>query len=778
MQSASLPKSLRGDQSPVIAIDSPFPPLKTELRYRGVYERAGFDVNLGRNSDDRSLHSKKSPVSPVVSGKKSFFPKNVFAKTSKRGFSPNSPASPSTRSSNGSKENVFPFSEAQPVYTSHFNSSERNSGTSSPLASSQTSIRSSSGRPYIQQFQPEQKYSRAHKAIEQPAVGGFDRNKKQLKLFIPETESTLPTETSSDGLERESPFDREVASKHSTPSTSAGSSPFTSENTAIGTRLDSSPASVKTSELTQKPPYPVYNSTENTTHDLESSLADLKKERKAFDPRGTASNTSISRAKPATGAFIPAKGDLSESFNKIDLESSVGFPPDDSSFRFDSARHSADTNAPNSDYDEFLQTSQPKKQARNSQFSTVSSIISKQRKSSIRVDGSDGERDSEDDFDDEVALELQRQLDQIKTGSQSSLASNNFVHSEDSFVTANNVFLPQKASTIPTFKFSNETDDNSEESECETEEETELNETNDTSANEDAFSREIKPLSYHRRSSFYAGDSYPEPVSTPFSEPYTPQFKQTEFENDSICETPETIKPLSPKSHAVERELEDLNFKYSQQEESKDSISQTVVSDQSDIDILGRNPTPSEFDAFPKSVINPDFPSFRYSEGGGKAPPGTGPCRSCGTTLDPESKGSQKAIYSKSGDLSGQWHRCCFKCSYAGCTIQFNKQVTPYVLLDNAFCNHHYHTLNNTLCETCHMGIEGECIENELKQKWHLSCLKCTKCSGVISNDYFLVNHQIVCEADASSFIADLRNAGLTTSDKVEKRRTRMLFIE
>ncbi|KAM9915529.1 hypothetical protein OXX59_010522, partial [Metschnikowia pulcherrima] len=130
---------------------------------------------------------------------------------------------------------------------------------------------------------------------------------------------------------------------------------------------------------------------------LESSLADLKKERKAFDPRGTASNTSISRAKPATGAFIPAKGDLSESFNKIDLESSVGLPPDDSSFRFDSARHSADTNAPNSDYDEFLQTSQPKKQARNSQFSTVSSIISKQRESSIRVDGSDGERDSEDD---------------------------------------------------------------------------------------------------------------------------------------------------------------------------------------------------------------------------------------------------------------------------------------------------------------------------------------------------------------------------------------------
>ncbi|KAF8000934.1 hypothetical protein HF325_004723 [Metschnikowia pulcherrima] len=76
------------------------------------------------------------------------------------------------------------------------------------------------------------------------------------------------------------------------------------------------------------------------------------------------------------------------------------------------------------------------------------------------------------------------------------------------------------------------------------------------------------------------------------------------------------------------------------------------------------------------------------------------------------------------------------------------------------------------------MGIEGECIENELKQKWHLSCLKCTKCLGVISNDYFLVNHQIVCEADASSFIADLRNAGLTTLDKVEKRRTRMLFIE
>ena len=71
-----------------------------------------------------------------------------------------------------------------------------------------------------------------------------------------------------------------------------------------------------------------------------------------------------------------------------------------------------------------------------------------------------------------------------------------------------------------------------------------------------------------------------------------------------------------------------------------------------------------------------------------------------------------------------------------------------------------------------------KCIENELKQKWHVSCLKCSKCEKSISSDYFLIANEIVCELDAPTIIAGLEQSGLLTSEKIEKRRTRMLSLE
>jgi len=158
--------------------------------------------------------------------------------------------------------------------------------------------------------------------------------------------------------------------------------------------------------------------------------------------------------------------------------------------------------------------------------------------------------------------------------------------------------------------------------------------------------------------------------------------------------------------------------------------------------------------------------------------PGTGPCRSCNQLIDPFAKGSLKSIFSKAGDLSGQWHRACFKCSYQSCTIHFNKQVQCYVLDDEPYCFQHYHLLNATTCKSCGVGIEGSCIENDLDEKWHVHCLKCSCCFGQIQDDYYVVNDAIMCEVDAKRYLHNGGGGGGANSggDKVEKRRTRMYY--
>ena len=220
----------------------------------------------------------------------------------------------------------------------------------------------------------------------------------------------------------------------------------------------------------------------------------------------------------------------------------------------------------------------------------------------------------------------------------------------------------------------------------------------------------------------------------------------------------DSVKPLSPKNHEVEAELEGINFRI------------------------------SDADGSPSQFMNQEF-SNQTSQGIEEQtfyPPGEGPCRSCNYSIIPGSKGSQKAIFSKTGELSGQWHRSCFACSYDGCGISFNKHVQCYALDNFPYCHHHYHLLNNTLCEACSLGIEGECIENELEQKWHLQCLKCQKCHDLINTDYYLINGNIFCERDASSIINDKQRytdshgqvKGLSGQDRIEKRRTRVLFLD
>lgn len=148
-----------------------------------------------------------------------------------------------------------------------------------------------------------------------------------------------------------------------------------------------------------------------------------------------------------------------------------------------------------------------------------------------------------------------------------------------------------------------------------------------------------------------------------------------------------------------------------------------------------------------------------------KYPPGEGPCRKCGLEIN------TKPIYSKSGELSGQWHRACFTCT--SCDLKFSKKINCFVLNDEPYCEYHFHVQNNSLCKICADGIVGECLVDDSNDRYHVDCLKCSNCSNPINNDYLSINNKIYCEPCAYVFT----NSNNDLTSKIEKRRTRIGFI-
>ena len=64
-----------------------------------------------------------------------------------------------------------------------------------------------------------------------------------------------------------------------------------------------------------------------------------------------------------------------------------------------------------------------------------------------------------------------------------------------------------------------------------------------------------------------------------------------------------------------------------------------------------------------------------------------------------------------------------------------------------------------------------ENVSNELMEKWHLQCLKCSNCHMGIRQDYYIVNeHDIICHECKTTN----NNMGLNVQDRIEKRRTRI----
>lgn len=866
MQLRSLPSYFQGEHSPMTSSDSPFPPLKTEHRYRGVYERAGFDVNLGSGSDARSVYLRKSPGhSPTgrygglriasdstssvtrnqqgrsasshslplggptrLGGEHTRYARenhesghgnvrgnaqginhgnaynNIHGNISKnssnfsnsswemgahhnedRKYEPRKPEQNGQMSYGSSSTNhksapntAFPTADPVAVTSASMPSSAVSPSTNSTLMGKNFQSRKLDQRhdqnfdqrnyaqpqqnqPF-QQFQPFQPFQPTNPAV---LINGSDlqhfradgdRNIKNLSLNIHGSNfsSASMPQMSNDSLSAtDSPTFDDSNYKRHTPETSASSTDdFVRKNSTT------SEASVKTTELTNTAPYPLHDGFASADKDLSEVLGDFRKEveeHKKYDPRARGPRKfkhNEDDSNPGFGyqKFQPGVDDLNNSSQ------------DDSSFRFNSARQSNETtDTSNDDFENFLQTSEKATNFRNSQLSTISSIISKPERS--------------DDEDEEVEAELERQLESLKMGSDASLSSNKY--SDESFVTALNLLHDFPQQNVPSIKIdiASQVSDH-EGSDSDTEKEGESNNLDadkHESMHEDEESDQIAPLSFQKQGPRHFTDS-----------PSTPVMKYG-FEDQ--IETPETIKPLSPKNHRVEEELKNINFKGAntprfntgvlESLETKAERTSLIVNDNDD-EILLHNPTPREFDAFPKSVVGMEVPNFRTSTAGPTHPSGEGPCRVCNTEIDPHARGDEKAIYSKSGDMSGQWHRGCFSCAYIGCDVKFNKHVTCYVLLDNVFCHDHYHSLNGTLCQSCNKGIEGECIENELKQKWHVSCLTCTKCHSTILSDYFLIDNQIFCEHDAAGEIHSMQKNGMSTNDRIEKRRTRMLFID
>ncbi|CCF59436.1 hypothetical protein KAFR_0H00270 [Kazachstania africana CBS 2517] len=159
-----------------------------------------------------------------------------------------------------------------------------------------------------------------------------------------------------------------------------------------------------------------------------------------------------------------------------------------------------------------------------------------------------------------------------------------------------------------------------------------------------------------------------------------------------------------------------------------------------------------------------------------KYPPGEGPCRLCGLEVT-----GRRLFSKKAGELSGQWHRDCFRC--IKCRTKFNKATPCYILDDKPYCQQHYHEENNSICGICSKFIEGECLENDNHERFHVNCLTCFRCRKPITNDYFIFNGEIALCSNHD--IESLLKTGLSvstdeeskkeTNNTISRRRTRLI---
>ncbi|PSN66393.1 hypothetical protein BS50DRAFT_413919 [Corynespora cassiicola Philippines] len=148
-----------------------------------------------------------------------------------------------------------------------------------------------------------------------------------------------------------------------------------------------------------------------------------------------------------------------------------------------------------------------------------------------------------------------------------------------------------------------------------------------------------------------------------------------------------------------------------------------------------------------------------------------GQCRGCSESI------VGKSVKDSSGRLTGRYHRDCFVCRT--CRSPF-PSAEFYVFNNSPYCEHHYHELNGSLCQSCNRGIEGQYLETDRRQKFHPRCLTCSTCRIVLRDDYFEVNGRVFCERHAHHAAAQRNNylgPGGPRTQNPQKRRTRLMMM-
>ncbi|KAH6642171.1 hypothetical protein C7974DRAFT_303092 [Boeremia exigua] len=192
------------------------------------------------------------------------------------------------------------------------------------------------------------------------------------------------------------------------------------------------------------------------------------------------------------------------------------------------------------------------------------------------------------------------------------------------------------------------------------------------------------------------------------------------------------------------------------------------------------------FERRPRAQASPIDPALNIGQSPPRRRPEPGPRREETRRPTPTAKGNcrgcsepivGKSVKDSSGRLQGRYHRSCFVCRTCGDGFPTGEF---YVHENAPYCEHHYHKLNGSLCNTCNRGIEGQYLETDAREKFHPRCFTCTTCRIPLSADYYEVGGRKFCERHGQQAAAPRQNylgPGDYRPRNVQKRRTRLLMM-
>jgi LIM domain len=132
----------------------------------------------------------------------------------------------------------------------------------------------------------------------------------------------------------------------------------------------------------------------------------------------------------------------------------------------------------------------------------------------------------------------------------------------------------------------------------------------------------------------------------------------------------------------------------------------------------------------------------------GSASAGKHTCRGCSHVIN------GRSLVDASRRLTGRYHKECFTCN--DCRAPFPSGEF-YVLNNLPYCAFDYHRRNKSLCNGCGIGVEGSYLQTDGEEQkdapaakiWHLECFKCSKCSCVLTGEYWELDGKVLCTNDA-----------------------------